>query len=297
MEAGMKFQVGRVLLSIACGVLVSFQESPVLLVSQTLAQVASSPIVRYRGFDLAPGRCDVEAGYCAGRGPKDWTEEEIAAVRIVIDEIAAMERGAAVIAATQDRGTKAILRYDIGHSQFNTPDLIPAGFRGDEPRFIELSDVFFQLSGIRDARGKYRLQTKVVLHELFHSFDDNGKRFSERSGSKFPDLAGFGFVNGAFTSPFETLEEAASFGQAQQRDLALRRKGDFGGAWEISRAWSIGFKRSPLPSLGAFGRPREAFAEIAAHLVLDSTTPNYLTRELRRYFDDTVFLELDGSAK
>ncbi|NOT27182.1 MAG: hypothetical protein HOP16_13880 [Acidobacteria bacterium] len=238
-------------------------------------------------LEYASGTCESALEqYCSGPEYKSWTASEISEVDDAIADISATVNGRTVI--LQARVPKLRRKSnDAANPTANGISIVGDGFK-----FIALTDRFFEHSGLRDrwsgAPG-YRLQTRILLHEIFHALDEGG-RFSEQN-AEFLALVGYRLgADNSLALPV-TRDLALLFGEIN----GLRQKGEHAKAWDLERR--IGRMLSEtlfptlLPSVGAFVGPKDGFAEIGAHLVLDPTARQYLNPRVVEYFDRTLFTE------
>jgi hypothetical protein len=129
--------------------------------------------------------------------------------------------------------------------------------------------------------GSYELPIYIVLHELFHVFD------GELTYSKVPeflDVVGYK-KDGSFD--WKAGEEKE--GDLLQKRLWMTR--DCREQMRLQREFGVRVL-GRLPTYNATYRPREAFADIAAHLILDPKASEYIPATVREYFDRAVFSQL-----
>lgn len=204
-----------------------------------------------------------------------------------VDELLKTSKGKVTLDAVQRLGITAIRRYDIGVDNAGLVQKTQNASFSRVGGFIEVNDHFFEYSQYRDKRASYGLTTRILVHELFHVIDDNGRRFS--LSEAFLTALDFEQI-GPRVLP-RGISDADIIGLAKVDELAeqIARRGDLGAAWDLRRNHTTRFG---VPSMNAFSGYQEAFAECGAHMVLDAGVYSYFNTRVVDYFQDRVLSQL-----
>src|SRR5262245_5272007 len=244
----------------------------------------------YRGFRLLSGTCNITDLTCHERGPRSWKRHEIESLHTAIDDVLQRPLGPAVIRESQRRGADVLQRYTLGTENDGTVShIVNSAFHSssDGRSFIEVTDRFFEKGGKRDQRSRYLLQTRILLHELFHAIDDQGQRFS-MANDEFASLIGLIYIDNGWRRINATESEEQIQYDVANRIKQLLTKNQYEDAWNTGRVYATR-PEIALPSIRALDSPAEAFAEIGAHLLLDPAVATYLKPQVIDYFRDRVF--------
>jgi hypothetical protein len=249
---------------------------------------AVSPPQNQPDFQLLPGDCTVYPLCQPGRQAKPWTEAEERMVADALSEIRRSFRGRAAIQSVKRLGITSIRRYDVGadnEGHLQPTQMASFSRRG---RFLEVDDRFLSYGPYRDTRSGFSLTAEILLHEMFHVIDDSGMRFS--STEEFKRALGLEERRDHLLWPSDLgAEKIAEHDAAARESARLTSAGEFGRAWDRRRDFAMPLG---LPTMRAFARWDEAFAEIGAHMVLDWTASAYLKKSVMDYFGERVFEQL-----
>ena len=259
---------------------------------QSTGALAGQGKAIYSGFTFTTGGCELGPAYCEMRKPKEWREREIETVKNAIDEIAARPYGAAILARTQEAGFRTLRRYTFGgtrDTKTKTPIPIPAAdaqlHHASDATAIDFNDKFFRAPNERDlfsGNPGYVLTAKIFLHECLHAID----RWS--STQDFSRLTGFVQLGGEWVLGPYSERELAEYARFSTELDRLNEIGDPAAVWRHSRAFALGMKPVRVPAMNA-KNPKEAFAEIGAHLIIDDNARKYLPSAVVAFFDAEVF--------
>jgi hypothetical protein len=228
---------------------------------------------------FADGSCDSPGAERACVDYKSWTPNEKSVVAAVLADIEGLG----------PEGRNLIQRANLNTLRRRGPLEDPAIYAftitGPAERFVTFLDRFFEQPDLRDLVAGYRLQTQRLLHELFHALDMRSRSSGRVSDSvAFQRWAGFD-ARGRFASAV-----ASQVNREIQRVNSLNDSGQIEAAWNLDRS---GGMKIGLPTLAAAQSPRESFAEIGSHLLLDPKgTRRMLRSELVQFFEDRVFVLL-----
>jgi hypothetical protein len=221
----------------------------------------------------------------AARGAKAWQAREVEIVAADLKEIQADRLGARVLARVWADGWTVLRRY-IRHTP-ETPGTYANVDWNRLPWAIDVNDALFGCVGVRDTFSGtpgYSATAQILLHEIFHTFD--GPTHVLSSPPAFWREAGFiQTANGRLRFNLTPKERdiLKPFAEGEPLDC------------DDSTRWARAYAVQTLgraPSTTALISPKEAFAEIGSHLVLDPNAKRYVSPALRAYFERVVFRAL-----
>ena len=256
-----------------------------LFAAACAAAVSAVSPARTSNFQLLSGDCSLPPACQPGRQARPWTAAEERIVTDALGEIGRSYRGRTAIQSVRRLGITSIRRYDVGAD--NEGQLQPTQMASFSRlgRFLEVDDRFLSYDPYRDTRSGFALTAEILLHEMFHVIDDNGVRFSSTEDFKLA----LGLAERPDRSLWPSDLSAEEHDAAARESGRLTSAGEFGRAWDRRRAFATPLG---LPTMRAFVRRDEAFAEIGAHIVLDWTASSYLKKSVADYFAERVFEQL-----
>jgi hypothetical protein len=212
---------------------------------------------------------------------KEWTATERTVVLRAVKDIRAHPLGDRLWRTVSNEGKRDIVlrRYSEDVKSGREPTVVTRQWG----KWLEVFDRFFECRDRDPLNGSYELGTYIVLHELFHVLDGE-LRFSKVP--EFLDVVGF-TRDGSFNW------KAGEQSKADLVQKLLWTTRDCQAQMRLQRQFGVRVL-GRLPSYGATGRPREAFADIGAHLILDPKASEYTPATVRVYFDRAVFAGLSG---
>jgi hypothetical protein len=248
------------------------------------------------GFDLLPAaRCEsaTDRAQCEVARPKQWTDDERRVLGATLDRLMEQRLVRGMLAAIKEKGYTGLQRYttDTQRSREGTPVAkFGPGFVLFSTRTIGITDAFFELAELRDARGGYRVGDLVLLHELAHAFDD--RTWSTRPA--FTTITGWRLVDGSWQ--YAKRVDISEYNSVFAQTLTLYGRGRHAEAWSRDRGFATALPFA-LPRIQALATPGETFADVLAHLILDPQAATYLPLELTKWFESDVFPVLLDLAK
>lgn len=91
------------------------------------------------------------------------------------------------------------------------------------------------------------------------------------------------------TFVLHTPEDVAIMTEFNRKFAALEKRGDWASQGRLDRMMALRMRPIRVPSMLSIRMPREALAEIGAHLVLDPKARHYLPADLIAYYETNVF--------
>jgi hypothetical protein len=240
---------------------------------------------QHLGFTFSPGTCELGPQFCSVSVPREWTAPEIELATAALDEIAATAFGRTIIDRALANGFTTLRRFTRaarrdGERYQADPATVATAHTGEQEsvRTIDLTDRFFERRALRDQFSGppgYLLTTEILAHELVHAVDAE-QRYS--GTADFRRAVRLGMP--------ATLQADVDAANAERRQLV--ESGRHADDWYASRSFAIVRLRGRLPSLHALEGYREAFAEIGAHLVLDSNSRSQFEPRVIQYVERSV---------
>ena len=251
-----------------------------------LAAVLSSGIVST--FPLLPAaRCSdaVDAAQCEAASPKEWTPEERQLVQASLDRLATTDLGRGILEGARANGYRGLQRYraEVQRNAAGTYETkFGPGFVLYTPKIIGITDAFFELAAVRDARGGYRVGDLVLLHEIVHAFDDRKRSTAE----EFTALTGWRLEKGRWQ--YTNRVSYSAYSGVYAETLTLYARGRYEDAWTRDREFATSLPVA-VPRIQSLVTPAETFADVVAHLILDPTAREYLSPALVAWVQKNVF--------
>jgi hypothetical protein len=247
-------------------------------------------------FSLLPSaKCDEAADIrqCLVSGPKDWSPSERLVMQAAMGRLLANELVQGLVVGARENGYTGLRRYSTDTKKDATYGTVPKfspGFIHYGSKVIGITDLFFDTERFRDPISDYRFGDLMLLHELVHAFDD-------RKGSNalgFTSVSGWVLRNDrwAYVNPVGISEYNGVYAET----LALYARGNYGEAWTRSRSFATSMT-FPLPTIQSLATPGESFADILAHLLIDSRAATYLKPQVVAWFESNVFPTLRENAR
>jgi hypothetical protein len=239
---------------------------------------------------LPPVACESEddAQRCAVARPKEWTPDERRFVEDSLRRLMANEVVRGIVAGARANGYPGIRRYSTHTELHPTDGRVPAfspGFVLFKAKVIGITDAFFAMADVIDPMSGYRFSDLVLLHELIHAFDDR----KVSADTEFAALTGWSFRNGRWQYAHRINYSEYQGVVAETRTLyGLARYAD---AWERDRAFATRMTFA-FPTIQSLVNPGESFADILAHLLVDSTAATYLEPDVIAWFERRVLPSL-----
>lgn len=230
---------------------------------------------------------------CAVASPKPWSEDERRSIGDALQRIAGQELVRGIIVGALDNGYEGLRRY--------ATDTEPAPGSGWEPKFspgfvlygareVAVTDAYFLTADMTDAKSAYRFGDLILIHELAHAFDDRARSIDEG----FTSLVGWTFKDGAWA--YARRVGWSQYHGVLADTLTLYGRGRYRDAWTRDRAFATSLAY-PLPTIQSLVNPAESFADMLAHLMLDSTARSYLDARVVAWFEQQVFPGLRDKAR
>ena len=268
----------------------------VLLALVAVAASASHPFARESatmhsnapGFSLLPAaNCDEahDVRQCLVAGPKEWSADERQVIQETMRRLTAHELVQGILVGAQENGYTGFRRYSTDTRQDPTYGRVPKfspGFVLYPSKVIGITDAFFQTANLTDPMSGYHFRDLILLHELIHAFDD--RKGSTDAG--FTSIAGWVFRNNRweYTHPVSVSAYNGVFAET----LTLYGRGRYAEAWNRDRSFATSLT-FPLPTIQSLATPGESFADMLAHLIVDSGATTYLKRDVVEWFERNVF--------
>ena len=248
------------------------------------------------GLSFLPAlRCDgqQDVHQCLIAGPKDWAIGERDVMELRLRRLTANELVRGIIVGARENGFAGLRRYstDTRHDpkKGQVPKFSP-GFVLFRSKVIGITDAFFDTAAVIDSISGYEFADVVLLHELIHAYDD--RLASIQPG--FVAVTGWRFVEGRweYTHPVRYGEYQGVVAET----LTLYARGRYGEAWARDRSFATTMA-FPMPTIQSLVAPSESFADILAHLILDSRASAYLMPAVVEWFERNVFPDLAQKAR
>ena len=188
----------------------------------------------------------------------------------------------------------------IANGRYNTIEIIPVddeslagGAVASVNPFIQkiqISSAFFRYTDI-DEIGKFETRKATLIHELIHAIDNTQQLLNRFHRAKnLTRLLKYHYTDTSPGLPVEAIvkadiDEEIYLKISEEAQKILAEKG-----WAAAR----NYVRSKIilygyPSMYAIkGGIKEAFAEFGSHIAVDPTAPEYMSREVIRFFKENV---------
>jgi hypothetical protein len=118
-----------------------------------------------------------------------------------------------------------------------------------------------------------------------HTLDGVSRRTDIRA------LLGFVRAGARWRFAAATASQVAALTDFHREFARLARVKDRPGMWQANRRFALQMQPVRVPTMSGVRAPEEAFAEIGAHLILDSRAREYLPKEVVSYFEEQVFAQ------
>jgi hypothetical protein len=242
-------------------------------------------------FDWLPAAVCADASdsaRCRTAQPRDWTAADRRVVQDALDRLAQHPLAAALLAGARANGYRGLQRYASDVQANAAGEYVTKfgpGFVLYVPKIIGITDAFFELAELRDARGGYRVGDLVLLHEIVHAYDDR----QVSSAADFTSHHGWHQEDGAWQ--YRHRVNLSEYHGVYARTLTLYAQGRYADAWDADRAFATSLA-VPLPRMQALASPAETFADVLSHLVLDPTAREYLAPATLAWFDRHIERQL-----
>ena len=252
-----------------------------LVGAATLADKGMAPFTL-----LPPARCAAahDIQQCLAAQPKEWSADERTVLAATMRRLVEHELVRGLLIGARENGYAGLRRYTtdtkLDASQGRVPKFSP-GFVHFPSKTIGVTDAFFQMAAVIDARAAYRLGDLTLLHELVHAYDDR----TESLDARFTTLIGWEQRNGRWTYT-KSVRMTEYLGVVAETMTAYGR-GRYDTAWMRDRSFATTMA-FPVPTIQSLASPRESYADILAHLILDPTAESYLNREVVAWFHTSV---------
>jgi hypothetical protein len=252
---------------------------------------ASMPPAQDTALAFAPPAVCAEAPdrhHCEAASPQDWTAAERRIVEDALNRVLAHDLGRAIVERARTNGYRVLHRYrtDVQRNRSGQYESkFGPGFVLYPAKVIGITDAFFELAELRDARGGYRVGDLVLLHELVHAFDDRQRSID----TGFAALTGWKFEDGRWH--YTNRVSYSGYSGVYAETLTLYARGRYDEAWSRDREFATSLP-NPLPRLQSLVTPAESFADIVAHLILDPTAREYLAPPVVEWVEKHVFAAL-----
>jgi hypothetical protein len=248
------------------------------------------------GFSLLPAeKCEEarDVRQCQTARPKEWSAEDRHVIQDAMRRLAEHELVQGLLVGARENGYSGLRRYstyakqDAGHGP--VPTFSP-GFVLYPSKVIGLTDAFFQTESVRDAISDYRFGDLTLVHELVHAFDDR----AQSAVPEFRSMAGWAFRNNRWE--YVNRVDYSEYLGVYANTLTLYTSGRYGDARKRDRLFATSL-RFPVPTIQSLARPDESFADILAHLIVDSRATSYLQPAVVDWFERHVFPALMENAR
>jgi hypothetical protein len=244
---------------------------------------------------LPAARCDVaqDVRHCEIAFPKDWSPDERGNIEETLRRLTADVAVQGIVVGAKDNGYTGLHRYATDTKLDPRAGRIPKfspGFVLFPSKLIGITDAYFQTGDMKDPISGYRVGDVILLHELIHAFDDR-----QRSGEEdFTSLTGWVFKNNRWD--YTNRVSISEYNSVVARTMTMYGRGEYLDAWTADRSFatSLAF---PLPTIQSLATPGETFADVLAHLILDSEAAKYLRPDVVAWFRANVFPVLREKAQ
>jgi hypothetical protein len=263
---------------------------------QSFAREGATSASAAYGFSLLPAeKCNEarDVRQCLAARPKAWSADERRLIQEAMRRLTAHELVQGLLVGAQENGYSGLQRYSTYAKQDATHGPTPTfspGFVLYISKVIGLTDAFFQTESVRDPISDYRFGDLTLVHELVHAFDDRQK--SAEPG--FRSVTGWAFKNNRWA--YVNRVDYSEYLGVYANTLTLYASGRYGEARTRDRSFATSM-RFPLPTIQSLARPDECFADILAHLIIDSRASTYLQPEVVEWFERNVFPALIENAR
>lgn len=230
---------------------------------------------------------------CVVAGPKEWSADERMVVEESLRRLAADELVQGLLVGAQENGYRGLRRYSTDTKRDAAYGPVPKfnpGFVLYTPKIIGITDAFFETRNVKDPISEYRFGDLILIHELAHAFDD--RRGSTELG--FTSMAGWVFRNNRWE--YANPVSASAYNGVYAETVTLYARGRYGEAWTRDRSFATSMT-FPLPTIQALATPGESFADILAHLIVDTRATTYLKPTVVGWFESNVFPTLRDKAR
>lgn len=247
-------------------------------------------------FSLLPAATCREgpaARQCQVAGPKEWSAAERQLVQVSMRRLATNELIQGLLVAARENGYAGFQRYSTDTKQdpsFGTVPMFNPGFVRYDAKVIGITDAYFQTENVRDSISDYRFGDLILIHELAHAFDD--RKSSAEQG--FTTVAGWVFRNSRWE--YAKRVSFTDYLGVYAETLTLYADGRYREAWTRDRSFATSLT-FPVPTIQSLVSPDESFADILAHLIVDTRATTYLQPELVAWFERNVFPVLTEKAR
>jgi len=247
------------------------------------------------GFSLLPAaKCDQSRNVrqCLVARPKEWSAEDRGAIQDAMRRLTAHELVRGILVGAKENGYAGLQRFSTYAEQDPARGPVATfnpGFVLYASKVIGITDAFFQTAAVRDPISDYRFGDLILVHELVHAFD-NGRGSSEPG---FTVVAGWVFKDNRWQ--YANRVSFSEYLGVYAATLTLNASGRYGEAWARDRSFATSMT-FPLPTIQALASPDESFADILAHLIIDSRASTYLKPEVVGWFEKNVFPALRAKA-
>jgi hypothetical protein len=267
-----------------------------LTVGHAFAHDRTTAVETASGFSLLPAaKCDEasDVRQCLVAGPKEWTAEERLLVEAAMRRLAGDELVQGLLIGAQENGYLGLRRYTTHTKHHPAQGAVPTfspGFVLYTAKVIAITDAFFQTDNVTDPISGYRFGDLILIHELVHAFDD--RRRSTDLG--FAPVAGWIYRNNDWG--YGHPVSVSAYNGVYADTVTLYARGRYGEAWTRDRSFATAMA-FPLPTIQSLVGPGETFADILAHLILDSRASTYLKPHVVAWFETNVFPMLTEKAR
>jgi hypothetical protein len=243
---------------------------------------------------LPPVRCEAMADVrqCEAAKPLEWSAGDRTTLDATMNRLRGNELVRGLLAGVSANGYRGFNRYTTETQRTEAGAHVAKfgpGFVLYGPKVIGITDAFFELAEVRDARSGYRAGDLVLLHELVHAYDDR-QRSSERA---FTALTGWTLADGRWQ--YTNRVNLSEYHGVYAETLTLYARGRHAEAWTRDRTFATRLA-VPVPRLQSLVSPAEAYADIVAHLILDPTARDYLAKPVVAWVEQQVFRDLRALA-
>ncbi len=247
------------------------------------------------GFSLLPpANCDLEydSRQCQVAGPKEWSADNRQIVQESLRRLLTNELVQGLLVGAQENGFPGLRRYstDTRHEANGPVPKFSPGFVLFRAKAIGITDAFFQTADVSDPLSGYRFGDLILTHELIHAFDDRKKS----TDIGFTSLTAWVFRNNrwAYLNPVRFSE----YNGVVAETMTLYGRGRYSEAWARDRSFATAMS-FPVPTIQSLATPVESYADILAHLILDSRATTYLKPDVVDWFERNVFPALRDKAR
>lgn len=273
-----------------------FALAAVVSAGTLFAREPAAPNTSLPRFALLPAtRCDQTADVrqCHVARPKDWSSDEQRDVRDTMRRLTAREAVQGLLVAAQENGYNGFRRYTTDTKDdptYGPVGTFNPGFVLFDAKIIGLTDAYFQTAHVRDPLSDYRYGDLILVHELAHAFDDR----TASNEPEFRSVAGWVLKDSRWV--YARRVKYPEYLSVYADTLTLYASGRYSEAWTKDRSFATSM-RFPLPTIQSLASPRESFADVLAHLIVDPKAATYLEPELVQWFERHTFPGLIEKAR